>query len=32
VFNANGLLDNTQALAGMTLFANEVLPALREPA
>ncbi|MDM0089022.1 MULTISPECIES: LLM class flavin-dependent oxidoreductase [unclassified Variovorax] len=32
VFNANGLLDNTQALAGMTLFAIEVLPALREPA
>ena len=32
VFNANGLLDNTQALAGMTLFANEVLPALRAPA
>jgi alkanesulfonate monooxygenase SsuD/methylene tetrahydromethanopterin reductase-like flavin-dependent oxidoreductase (luciferase family) len=32
VFNANGLLDNAQALAGMTLFANEVLPALREPA
>lgn len=32
VFNANGLLDNAQALAGMTLFANEVLPALRAPA
>lgn len=32
VFNANGLHDNTQALAGMTLFANEVLPALRAPA
>lgn len=29
VFNANGLLDNTQALAGMALFAHEVLPALR---
>ena len=29
VFNANGLLDNTQALAGMALFAREVLPALR---
>ncbi len=28
VFNANGLLDNRQALAGMTLFAQEVLPAL----
>ena len=28
----DGLLDNTQALAGMTLFANEVLPALRAPA
>jgi len=32
IFNANGLLDNAQALAGMTLFAHEVLPALREPA
>lgn len=31
VFNANGLLDNRQALAGMTLFAQEVLPALRKP-
>ena len=29
VFNANGLLDNARALDGMTLFANEVLPALR---
>lgn len=32
VFNANGLLDNADALAGMTRFANEVLPALRAPA
>ena len=29
VFNANGQLDNVQALAGMRLFAQEVLPALR---
>ena len=29
VFNANGLLSRAQALAGMTLFAREVLPALR---
>jgi len=29
VFNANGCLDNAQALAGMRLFAREVLPALR---
>ncbi|MDP3229141.1 MAG: LLM class flavin-dependent oxidoreductase [Acidovorax sp.] len=31
VFNANGLLDNRHALAGMTLFAQEVMPALRKP-
>ncbi|WP_245638658.1 LLM class flavin-dependent oxidoreductase [Hydrogenophaga palleronii] len=29
VFNANGLLDNTTALAHMRLFAREVLPVLR---
>jgi len=29
VFNANGEVDNTQALAGMRLFAQEVLPALK---
>lgn len=29
VFNAHGLLDPATALAGMTLFAREVLPALR---
>lgn len=29
VFNANGLLDNASALAGMRLFAQELLPALR---
>ncbi|RYF07596.1 MAG: LLM class flavin-dependent oxidoreductase [Comamonadaceae bacterium] len=29
VFNANGLWSNPQALAGMELFANEVMPALR---
>jgi len=29
VFTANGCLDNAQALAGMRLFAREVLPALR---
>lgn len=29
VFNANGLLDNTCAMAGMRLFAEELLPALR---
>ncbi len=31
VFNANGLLEREQALAGMALFAREVLPALRTP-
>ncbi|RYY91957.1 MAG: LLM class flavin-dependent oxidoreductase [Comamonadaceae bacterium] len=30
VFNANGQLDNAQALAGMRLFAQQVLPALRQ--
>jgi alkanesulfonate monooxygenase SsuD/methylene tetrahydromethanopterin reductase-like flavin-dependent oxidoreductase (luciferase family) len=29
VFNANGLLDNARAMAGMRLFAREVLPAVR---
>ncbi|RYF27368.1 MAG: LLM class flavin-dependent oxidoreductase [Comamonadaceae bacterium] len=29
VFNANGLWSNVQALAGMELFAREVMPALR---
>lgn len=29
VFNANGLWSDAQALAGMELFAQEVLPALR---
>ena len=29
VFNANGLLPAAQTLAGMTLFAQELLPALR---
>ncbi|QCI68298.1 LLM class flavin-dependent oxidoreductase [Phreatobacter stygius] len=29
VFNGNGVLDNETALAGMELFAAEVLPALR---
>ena len=29
VFNANGLLGNDAALAGMRLFAREVLPALK---
>lgn len=28
VFNANGLLDNTSAMAGMRLFAAELLPAM----
>jgi alkanesulfonate monooxygenase SsuD/methylene tetrahydromethanopterin reductase-like flavin-dependent oxidoreductase (luciferase family) len=32
VFNANGLLDDAQALAGMALFSREVLDALRAPA
>ncbi len=32
VFNANGLLSREQAMAGMTLFAREVLPALRAAA
>lgn len=32
VFNANGLLPPEQALAGMRLFAREVLPALRPAA
>lgn len=31
VFNGNGVLDNGTALAGMELFAREVLPALRRP-
>lgn len=30
VFNGNGTLDNTTALAGMDLFAREVLPACRD--
>lgn len=29
IFNGNGALDNATALAGMALFAAEVLPALR---
>lgn len=29
IFNGNGVLDNTTALAGMALFAGAVLPALR---
>jgi hypothetical protein len=29
VFNANGLWSDAQALAGMELFAQEVLPSLR---
>lgn len=29
VFNANGLLDNAGAMAGMRLFADELLPAAR---
>ena len=29
VFNANGLWSNATALAGMELFAQEVLPAVR---
>ena len=32
VFNGNGVLDNGAALAGMELFAAEVLPALRQGA
>ena len=31
VFNANGQIDNAQALAGMRLFAAEVMPVLRNP-
>nr|WP_282571877.1 LLM class flavin-dependent oxidoreductase [Roseomonas acroporae] len=30
VFNGNGVLDDGEALAGMALFAREVLPALRK--
>jgi alkanesulfonate monooxygenase SsuD/methylene tetrahydromethanopterin reductase-like flavin-dependent oxidoreductase (luciferase family) len=30
IFNGNGVLSNEVALAGMRLFAREVLPALRE--
>jgi alkanesulfonate monooxygenase SsuD/methylene tetrahydromethanopterin reductase-like flavin-dependent oxidoreductase (luciferase family) len=30
IFNGNGVLSNEKALAGMSLFAQEVLPALRE--
>lgn len=29
VFNANGLLDNASAMAGMRLFSQELLPSLR---
>lgn len=29
IFNGNGVMDNATALAGMALFAGEVLPALR---
>ena len=31
IFNANGLWSNDAALAAMQLFAQEVLPALRQP-
>ncbi len=30
VFNGNGVLDNDAALAGMRLFAQAVLPAVRD--
>ena len=30
VFNANGLWSDAQALAGMELFAREVLPSLQD--